>query len=175
MIADKNSPTVRPMLEIQFSQARLPEDGAVALLLADDTTLTGLAAALDERLAGAVSRTLASGDFTGAAGCTATLLSPGGGLSRVVLVGLGKEAALTAAVAEKAGAVAVRALAKCADAVVLAEGPAALWAPSVAFGAVLESYRFDLYHTRQDEAARLRLARLAIGLDAPEAARAAWP
>ncbi|MBS4074643.1 leucyl aminopeptidase [Ameyamaea chiangmaiensis] len=163
------------MLEIQFSQARLPEDGAVALLLADDTTLTGLAAALDERLAGAVSRTLASGDFTGAAGCTATLLSPGGGLSRVVLVGLGKEAALTAAVAEKAGAVAVRALAKCADAVVLAEGPAALWAPSVAFGAVLESYRFDLYHTRQDEAARLRLARLAIGLDAPEAARAAWP
>ena len=55
----------------------------------------------DEATGGAIGRAFKAAEFKGGKGKTCTILAPGAGLSRVVAVGLGKPAELTAQRAER--------------------------------------------------------------------------
>lgn len=150
------------MIDIAFTRAELPKSGALALLLGEDGGLTGLAAALDAALDGGLSRAMAAAAFKGKRGQSATLLAPGAGLDRVVLVGLGKSVELTAHQAEIAGAKAVAALMRYEAAAIGADGLSAAMLAHVALGARLRRYRFDKYRTTMKEEQKPKLVKLRI-------------
>ena len=162
------------MLSIRFAPPALPASGALAVLVAEEAPLAGLAAAADEACGGALTRAFAAAKFTGKKGATCLVLAPGAGLSRVVAVGLGKPEALTPFAAEEAGGAAASALAREAEAALAADGLEAAQAASAALGAVLRSYRFDRYRTREKAEDKPALATLAVLAAAPDAAAAAW-
>ncbi len=163
------------MLEIDFQPAALPDSGALALLLIEGEGLQGLAAALNEACGGAIARAIEAAEFTAKKGKTCTLLAPGAGFQRVVLIGLGKPEDHTLRGMEEAGGAAAAALARDAKAALAVDGMAPSHAVHAALGATLRSYRFDRYRTKQDADAKPRLAALQILTDKPGDASQAWP
>ena len=91
------------MLEFVFAKATLPKTGTIAVPLSEGAALTGLAAALDKALAGAIKRAIEAAEFTGKKAQSTTILAPGAGLSRIILVGLGKAEDIHLRGAEDAG------------------------------------------------------------------------
>ena len=148
------------MLEIVFAEAHLPRSGALALLVGEGERPSGLFQSVDEATGGAVGRALAAGEFKGTKNQICTILAPGAGLSRVVVVGLGS--APTALAAEAAGGVAITALARESEAALAAPALAPALLAAAAQGALSRSYRFDRYRTREKPEDKPRLVRLAV-------------
>jgi leucyl aminopeptidase len=161
------------MLDITFAKAQLPKSGALALLLEPGGAGPMLEAA-DAATGGAVSRGLAAGGFSGKRGQSVTVLAPGGGLSRVVAIGLGRLAELADRHAEAAGGELAMALAREPAAAVAADGLSGAQQAGVALGAVLRCYRFDRYRTRESAEDKPKLASLTLLTADTGAARAAW-
>ena len=166
------------MLDIAFAKPVLPKSGALALFLEDGaspTTPTGaLLAAADGATGGAVSRALATAEFSGRRGQVVTVLAPGAGLTRVVAVGLGKLADITARHLEDAGGHAAAALTREASASLAVVGLPGGQAASVAMGAVLRSYRFDRYRTTEKPEDKSKLARATVLTGETARAKDAW-
>ena len=160
------------MLDLAFAQPALPGSGALALLIPEGAGASGLWAKLDEATGGAIARALEACSFTGKKGQTCTILAPGAGLARVVAVGLGKE--VTEAEAERAGAAAAVALARDATAALAADQLTSEQAAAAGLGAVLRSYRFDRYRTKEKPEDKPKLAQLQVLTADTEAARQAW-
>ncbi len=163
------------MLEITFADATLPTEGALGLLVAEDGGASGIWHAADEATGGAVSRAFAAAEFTGKEGQTCTVLAPGAGLSRIVAAGLGKEADLTDRRVEEAGAALAAALTREKMAAIATDGLSGQRAASAALGAVLRSYRFDLYRTKQKPEDKPRLEQLTVLTAERGEAERAWP
>jgi leucyl aminopeptidase len=162
------------MLDITFAKPALPEKGALALLLGEGENLGGLGAAADTATAGAISRALAAAAFKGKKNETVTILAPGAGLSRVVVVGLGKREEADGRATEEAGGTAAAAL-SAETAGVLDVGPASpARAAEAALGAVLRAWRFDKYRTTEKDEDKPKLARLTVAHADAAKARAAW-
>jgi len=161
------------MLNISFARPALPETGALVLLSGEGESPSGLWQAADAATGGAIGRALAVAEFKGTKGQTCTILAPGAGLSRVVVIGLGKPAEITPLIAEEAGGAAGAAVAK--DAVAAMAGPSLspALAAAAALGAALRSYRFDRYRTKEKPEDKPRLERITLLVDNVEAARAA--
>jgi leucyl aminopeptidase len=150
------------MLDITFAKPSLPTSGALALLLAEED-VPGALGPWDEATGGAVTRGLEAAAFTGKKGQSATLLAPGGGLSKLVAIGLGKRAALDAKGREAAGGAAAAALAKEAKAALDARfAGGAEAAADVALGALLRHWRFDKYRTTEKAEDKPKLAALPV-------------
>ncbi|HEX4260813.1 MAG TPA: leucyl aminopeptidase [Acetobacteraceae bacterium] len=162
------------MIEIAFAPAKLPTSGALALLIAEGAAPSGLWAAADKATGGGIMRALEAARFTGAKGKSATILAPGGGLSRVVAVGLGKPEDLTSHAVEEAGGRAATALAQDGTAALAADSLDAAQAAAAALGASLARYRFDRYRTKEAEEDKPKLARLSVLAADLAAAEAAW-
>ncbi|MFS3135543.1 leucyl aminopeptidase [Gluconacetobacter sacchari] len=163
------------MLQTVFSDAALPVDGVLAILVPEDGPRPASYVAADRATGGALERAVGADSFSFGAGRTCMLLAPGGGFDRVLLVGLGKVAEIGARVVENAAGAAVAALGKLADAArIAADGIAPGLAAHVAQGAVLTAFRFDTYHTRMPEDARWRLTRVEILTPDAAGAEAAW-
>jgi leucyl aminopeptidase len=161
------------MLDIAFAKAAVPKAGALALLVGKDEAPSGLWQKLDEATGGAITRALEAAAFKGTKNQSCTILAPGAGLSRVVVVGLGSLAELTELEAEEAGGTAAASLTRDATAALALIGPAN-FAPSAALGAVLRSYRFDRYRTREKPDEKPILKKLTVLVDDAAKARAAW-
>jgi leucyl aminopeptidase len=164
------------MLDIAFAKPALPESGALVLPLAEEDLGGGLVAEWDRQLGGHVARGLAAAEFKGRKGQTATLFAPGGGLSRLVLVGLGKRESLEASGVEAAGGHAVAALGKEATASIDARAIGG-WAGApadLALGAVLRAWRFDRYRTTEKPEDKPRLSGIKVLCEDPSAAKAEW-
>jgi leucyl aminopeptidase len=166
------------MLDIAFAKLALPKSGALALLIEEaggsDGVTGELWRAADSATGGAISRALTAAEFKGRKGQTATILAPGGGLSRVVAVGLGKLPELKPSLIEEAGGSAAAALAMEPNAAIATAGLDAQQTAAAAFGAVLRSYRFDRYRTKEKPEDKPKLAKLTVLADDPAAAKAAW-
>ncbi len=160
------------MIDVSFASLELPASGALALLVPEDGLSGGLWEALEAASGGQVGRAVAAAEFKGGKGKSVTLLAPAPGMSRVVLVGLGKEA-LTPRALEEAGGAAAALLGKDAEAALaLASGEGEIAHALV--GAVLRSYSFDHYRTKQKAVDKPRLKRI-MGLGADAAAsQAVW-
>ncbi|MCS6931306.1 MAG: leucyl aminopeptidase [Acetobacteraceae bacterium] len=162
------------MLDISFAKPSLPSSGALALLLAEED-VPGALGPWDEATAGALRRGLEAAAFTGKKGQTATLLAPGGGLAKIVAIGLGPRASLDAKGREAAGGAAAAALAKEEKAVLdarLAGGAEA--AAEVALGAVLRHWRFDKYRTTEKPEDKPKLSALPVLTEEAAKAKAAF-
>jgi leucyl aminopeptidase len=163
------------MLDVTFSEANLPTHGALGLLVAEGAGASGLWHRADEATGGAITRAFAAAEFTGKDGQTCTILAPGAGLTRIVAAGLGKEAALTDRKVEEAAGALAAALTRDAEAAIAADALSGGQAAAAALGAVLRSYRFDLYRTRQKPEDKPRLRSLTVLTGDAAAAEAAWP
>jgi leucyl aminopeptidase len=162
------------MLDIAFAEsAALPGSGAIALLIPEGAQPAGLWARLDETTGGVIAGALQASNFTGKKGQTCTILAPGGtGLSRVVAVGLGKDP--EAAEIERAGGLAAVGLLREARVALIADQLSPDQAAAAAQGAVLRSYRFDRYRTKEKPDDKPKLAQLDVLVADPGAARRAW-
>jgi len=162
------------MLEFTFAKATPPKSGAIALLVAEGEAPSGLWAKLEEASGGAIGRAITAAEFKGTARQICTILAPMPGISRVVLVGLGKPDEFNRLVAEQAGGVSVTALLRDSQAAIAAPslGPQDLAA--AALGALLRSYRFDRYRTKEKPEDKPRLTRISVLSDDTVRTRAAF-
>ena len=110
------------MLDISFARLALPESGALVLLAGEGEEPDAIRAAADSATGGAVSRALEAAEFKPRPGKTCTILAPGAGLSRIVVVGLGKRGRADPRAAEEAGGNAAAALQPRAAAAIAAAG-----------------------------------------------------
>ncbi len=169
------------MLEITFAEGRLevlPEGAAVALLLTEEAGRPALFTEIDDATGGALARGLQAAEFVAGRNKTCILHGPGAGLSRVVLVGLGKRAELDARALEAAGSAAVTALRTSPAAYLSVDGLTGEQAAHAALGARLGAYRFDRYRTRETAEDKPRLAALTLLASEPDIVRVAggaWP
>jgi leucyl aminopeptidase len=159
------------MLDIAFAKPVMPKGGALALLLAEGTPLAGLAAALDAAMEGGLARALAAAEFKGRKGQSVTLYAPHGGITRLVVLGLGELAKMKP---EEAGGACVPLLAAEREATIAVDDLTAAQAAEVALGAVLRSYRFDRYRTQEKPEDKPKLARITLATAQGAAAKAAW-
>ena len=162
------------MLDIRFAVPALPGSGALGLLVGEGQAAFGLWAAADEATGGAVARAFEAADFSGKDGQSVTILAPGAGLSRIVAVGLGKPAEFSARKVEEASGTLAAALMRERVAAIAADGVEPAQAASAAMGAVLRSYRFDTYRTKQKPEDLPKLTALTVLAKAPEEAEPAW-
>ncbi len=163
------------MLDVTFADAALPQSGALGLLVAEGAGASGLWHAADEATGGAVTRAFAAAEFTGKEGQSCTILAPGAGLSRIVAAGLGKEAELSPRRVEEAAGALAAGLVREAEVAIAADTLAAAHAAHAALGAVLRSYRFDLYRTKQKPEDKPKLASIKVLAGDRAASEAAWP
>lgn len=162
------------MLDVAFAKPVAPKAGAVALLLVEEEALGGVAAALNEAAGGAIARALEVAGFKGQKGRSVTLYAPAPGLTRVVVQGLGKRAELSPLTLEEAGGSLAASLSAEPRAVFLADGLGAEEAAHLALGAVLRSYRFDRYRTKEKAEDKPKLAAISLQLAEATKARAAF-
>jgi leucyl aminopeptidase len=166
-------------MKVAFAAQELPESGVVVVGVLDDRQMSPSAQRLDETLDGALRRAMEASRFRGKKDQTLSVLAPGrSGLSRVLLLGLGKAGEIDALRLQAAGAQVYAALAGngkgdarvCVDALEgcpLAPGDAAA---EMAFGALLRSYRFAKYLTKEGEEDKPALEGLTFGCDDAERA-----
>ncbi|MCA8940867.1 MAG: leucyl aminopeptidase, partial [Planctomycetes bacterium] len=142
-------------MKITFSEPKPVDKHWVAVAVAGDGTLRGEAAALDQRLGGAVTRAIDAMAFKAERGKVTSFVAPSGALKGVILVGTGKPEELNAdRVAQLGGAIfAQGAAVNAAEVAVMvdetAAGPLKIAdaAAQLAFGMQLRSYRFGKYRT----------------------------
>jgi leucyl aminopeptidase len=162
------------MLDIAFVRPSLPKSGALVLLAHEGEKPSGLWQQADEATGGAIGRALEVADFKGGKGKSVNILAPGAGLSRVIVLGLGKPAEVTDRGLNEAGGAAVAALSHDGTAAVATGTLTASQAADVALGAVLKSYRFDRYRTKEKAEDKPKLTKLSVLTGDSAKARSVW-
>ncbi len=171
-------------MQINFVKSEIPDEGALVVGVTEAEELSGLIDQLDKKSKGAVERALKASRFTGAKGQVVELLAPAGlDLDRVLVVGLGKPGDFKPGAAETFGAQAIARLLTSGEKTVTlllqlpkeatAEDDAQA-AVRAALGALLRSYRFDLYRTTQKKTDKPTLAKVNIGTGETADAKKAW-
>ena len=162
------------MLDIAFIRPSLPKSGALVLLAHEGEKPSGLWQQADEATGGTIARALEVAEFKGSKGKSVTILAPGGSLTRVIVVGLGKPADVTDRILNEAGGAAVAALSHDATAAIATGTLSSEQAADVALGAVLKAYRFDRYRTKEKAEDKPKLTKLAVLTGDTAKARSAW-
>lgn len=160
-------------MKITFANQNLPNSGAAIAYAFAGRKLSVSAAGLDKQLAGALTRAMANGRFKGERDQVLEVLAPGkGNLSRVLLLGMGMPKELTDLAVENAAASAVKRLNSGgeSEATLIVDSLAAgrdtaTDAARSAFGALLESYRFDKYRTKEKPEAKPTLKKFVVATE----------
>ncbi len=170
-------------MKITFSTLSQPKSGAIATGVMADRKLLPAGADLDKQTGGALSRAMAASRFTGKKGELLEVLAPPGlPNSRIVLCGLGEPAKLMAMDLENMGGSLLAHLNGVGESEVALmltklRGKAvnaAERAARYAYGALLRSYRFDKYRTKEKPEQKPSLSKLDVMVDDPRAARKAF-
>lgn len=160
-------------MKIDFAKISMPKAGAAVFLVAKDTPFAGLAAEADAASSGALSKAKSVSRFTGDKGQTLEVVAPSGtGLDRVLLVGLGDKAdELSGLDWLNVGGKVTASLAGSgsAAAVIIADADAAN-AVAIGEGALLRSYRFDRYRTKEKDSQKPTLKAITIQTADPSGA-----
>ncbi len=167
-------------MNVTFAKRTVPESGSVLVLAGQKGKLLHSGEALDKASHGQVARALKATQFAGTPGEIVEILAPAGTkLTRLLVCGFGNPEKFDGLAAEKIGAAAVKRLLKSGETaltIVLdtVEGAAAeegVLAAHIASAALLESYRFDSYFTKQKPNDKPTLDKITIATDAATAAR----
>lgn len=169
-------------MKIAFSGISIARPGALAVLCLSGRTLSATALKVDKKTGGALTRALDAGRFKGEKGQIVDILAPSGvKASRILIVGVGDAAkASTVVLQNVGGAIAAhlatsgeKAVSVAVDGIKGGGLAAPEMAAQIAYGALLGSYRFDKYHTKQEAAKKPSLGRLTVMIkDAPQGRRA---
>ena len=150
-------------MKISFAAANVPKSGVLVLLLAEGAALTGLASAADHRCGGQIARAIKAAGFSGRRDSSLDVVAPGGGLTRIVLFGIGAASNLKPLDIEMLGGAIAGTLQslKAETATIAADaaipGIAARDVASlIASGANLRVYSFNHYKSKKPEAKPLR-------------------
>src|ERR1700722_10144706 len=162
------------MLDIAFARPSMPKSGALVLLTHEGEKPSGIWETTDEATGGAITRAMQVAEFKGAKGKSVSILAPGSGLTRIVVIGLGKPAEVTEHGLQEAGGAAIAALSRDATATIATGTITSQQAADVAFGAVLKAYRFDRYRTKEKAEDKPKLAKLSVFAGDIVKARTAW-
>ena len=168
-------------MQISFSKTGASDEGVLAVGGPEfEDNLRETLLDLDRRSKGAVSRALKTVRFTGARGQVAEILAPAGlDLDRLLLVGIGKETSFGPGEAQEFGATVVARLLTSGEKAAtlrldVKSDDGAELATAAALGAVLRSYRFDIYRTTQKKTDKPSLAKLTVQTADPAEAKKAW-
>jgi leucyl aminopeptidase len=158
-------------MKIAFAKPEIPAAGTLVALAADGRKLGKLASQLDKTTKGAITKALEASRFKGGAEELLTILAPSGvDVARIILAGVGQPAKYDALAAQALGGRLVAALNAAG------EKEAAIWieslpdlklsqvdmAANVAYGALLRSYRFDKYKTKEKPEQKPTLKRVNV-------------
>lgn len=140
-------------MQISFASMDMPSEGTAVFLVEKDKPFSGAAAKMDSDMDGVLSKALAVGRFIGSMGQVKEIASSAKvAADRVLLVGVGDATKLTEAKWAEVGGTIFSSLAnsgsKAAGVVVEIEGADTV---SLAEGALLRSYRFDKYRTKEPD------------------------
>ena len=170
-------------MKISFADPKLPKSGTLVVGVLDGKKLSASAAALDKESNGALTSAITASRFTGKKEETLVMPAPRGlFFDRVVLLGLGKPAGLTSVQWQRLGGVLVPALndnGAASASVAVDKVPSMRLAPAeaaanLAHGAMLRSYRFDKYRTKEKPEKKPSLAELTVLTAGAAAARRAY-
>jgi leucyl aminopeptidase len=168
-------------MQISFSKTGASDEGVLAVGVPEfEDNLRETLLDLDRRSKGAVSRALKTVRFTGARGQVAEILAPAGlDLDRLLLIGIGKETSFGPGEAQEFGATVVARLLTSGEKAAtlrldVKSDDGAELATAAALGAVLRSYRFDIYRTTQKKTDKPSLAKLTVQTADPAEAKKAW-
>jgi leucyl aminopeptidase len=181
MVCRRMEEEVSPM-KIAFAEPSLPKTGAVVVGVLEGRKLTRSAERVDEETGGALTRAIKASRFQGKKDELLALLAPANlAVSRIVLAGLGKAEGIDARRMQDLGGALVAHLngagekeaALQLDALDgLDAGEAAA---NVGYGALLRTYRFDKYKTKEKPEKKPSLTRLTVMSEAAGAAKKLWP
>ncbi len=158
-------------MKIAFSEISITRPGAIAVLCLSGRALSATASKVDKKTGGALTRALEAGRFKGEKGQIVDILAPAGiKASRILIVGVGDAAKASALVLQDAGgAIAAhlaisgeKAVSVAVDGIKGGRLAAPEAAAHIAYGALLGSYRFDKYHTKQEAAKKPSLGRITV-------------
>lgn len=162
---------------LSFAAHAVPENGTVAIAVAEGLPASGTFAAIDARTGGALRRAAGAEGFKGSRDGTLDLRGFGG-YERLLVLGTGKEALKPRDLEDLGGRVAQAAAKSRADRFELVwDGSEANAASHLAFGAALGQYRFDKYRSRKgdgDDDAQAGKGALVIRTPAGEEAGGAY-
>src|SRR5579872_1674690 len=170
-------------MKISFADLKLPQSGTLVVGVLEGKKLSASAAALDKESNGALAGAIAASRFTGRKEETLMLPAPRGLFyERVVLLGLGKPGGLTAVQVQRLGGAlmpALNAVGATSAAIAVDKVPGTRLAPAdaaanLAHGAVLRSYRFDKYRTKEKPEKKPTLTELTVLTAGAAAARRAY-
>jgi len=159
------------MIKISFAAPSLPASGAIAVFAFEGRKLTATGQKLDQATGGSLTRAMSESRFQGKKDQTLVIPAPSGvKASRIVLCGIGKPADFKDLAAQTLGGRIVSQLAGSGDAAVAIaadqvkglgiSGPAL--AANIAHGALLGSYRFDKYRTKEKPEDKPSLASVTV-------------
>ncbi|MGF1629557.1 MAG: leucyl aminopeptidase [Kiloniellaceae bacterium] len=166
-------------MNITFAAPSVPSSGALVVGVLEGKKLTPTAASLNKQAGGALERALATGSFSGKKGELLEIVAPANLTnSRILLVGLGEPAKLgEKELQDLGGAAAARLLASGDDKAAffidkLRGGKAAPErAAHYAYGALLRSYRFDKYKTKEKPEKKPKLKEIKVMVEDAAAAK----
>ena len=170
-------------MKITFSAPSPVARGAVAVGVMAGAKLSPSAAQLDKATGGALVRAIKGSRFKGNKAQMLEILAPQGvKASRVLLVGLGKPGEmmdtdlenLGGAVVARLATSGVREVAVMVDTIGAFKHKAPQRAARYGFGALLRSYRFDKYRTKEKAEDKPGLAKVTVMVANPAAARRAF-
>ncbi len=165
-------------MKIAFSKAAAPSGVALIVPAFEDGDPTDAHAALNAATSGALAKAIKAAKFSGKKGQALELVGLHGAEStRIVMVGAGKRADLTAIEAENVGGAGIAPILRTQEkaAAFLLGGfstdkvRAGETAARIAFGARLRSYRFDKYRTKLEKDQKPALEKLSIVTPAADA------
>ena len=170
-------------MKIAFADARLPKAGTVVVGVLEGKKLSPSAVELDRQGGGTLAAAIAASRFTGKKEETLTIAAPRGlANDRVILLGLGKAEDVTAQRLQRLGGAivpALNAVGTAAATIAVDKIPGSRIDPgtaaaNLAHGAVLRSYRFDKYRTKEKPEQKPTLRELTVLTAATASARRAY-
>jgi len=147
-------------MKLAFMKPDQPTSGTIIVGVLDERKLSPAASSLDKKTGGLITRAMGASRFRGRKDESLEILAPRGvPVSRILLAGLGKVAEIDALRLQALGGMIVahlnRAGESAATVMVDTLAGAPIGAPDMAaqigYGALLRSYRFDKYRTREKE------------------------
>jgi leucyl aminopeptidase len=163
-------------MKIAFADPSPPKSGSLVVGVLEERKLTPAAQRLDKATGGMLTRAMAASRFKGRKDDLLTVLAPAGlEVGRILLMGLGKAAALDATAWQNAGGRILAQLNSAGETAAQVEidklddaklGPAEA-AAELAYGARLRSYRFDRYRTKEKPEQKPSLETLTVAVVRP--------
>ena len=143
-------------MKVSFANSAQPAKGIAVVFAAEGGKWSSTAAALDKKLKGSLKRAAKAASFEGKKNQTMTVLAPAGSsLDRVLCVGVGKPADISAESMTELGGTIFAALkgagteaALHVDAIDKSKLSASESAAALAYGALLRAYKFEKYKSK---------------------------